>query len=144
MPGAFLKGEIMPNHHRYLTPTIVQAWQVSKACSMATCVSVLNLGHVVLVRDSKNGVDPEQPIIELGSARWTEFVDVVAVRGGFDGRAGDPVAGGGVEVVTRGGQVYLTDLESGNTLGFTNEEWQAFCVGARAGEFDFGTDPILT
>lgn len=131
----------MPSYFRHLRPNVLSAWQVSSACSMSTCVSVLNLGHVVLIRDSKNGADAEQPIIELGSQRWANFVAAVAGAGEFDGSTDVPVTGGGVEVVAEdAGSILLSDATTGTTLRFTDDEWQAFADGVRAGEFDVGSE----
>lgn len=43
-----------------------------------------------------------------------------------------------VEVEDAGhGQIIMRDTKSGEELTFTHEEWEAFLLGAKAGEFDF-------
>ncbi|MGQ4618209.1 DUF397 domain-containing protein [Nocardia sp. R7R-8] len=95
------------------------------------CVEVRFDGDAVLIRDSKYRRDPanrpaDEPVITVTAAEWTAFLDAVRTRGRSNGELrAHPVADG--HTALRHGAV---------TLVYTPEEWNAFLLGAHAGEFD--------
>ena len=126
----------MSRYHRYLSRQLLAEWQVSRACSMSTCIAVLDLDTRVLVRDSKLGDDRQQPILELSPEQWSEFVRSVASL------PDEPLAGavlvmaGGITVsLQENASVDIYQVETNIGLNFTPDEWRAFRAGVQAGEF---------
>jgi hypothetical protein len=127
----------MSMYQELLSGRLPVTWQVSAACSATACVAVLDIGSLVLVRDSKNGVDPEQPLIEVAKGDWLDFtLRAMGVKELAD--LGGRVPAGGLEVaLANEGFVTLRCCASDTTLEFTVEEWEAFAKGVKGGEFSF-------
>ncbi|MFE9579557.1 DUF397 domain-containing protein [Nocardia sp. NPDC006044] len=95
------------------------------------CVEVRFDGDAVLIRDSKYRRNPanhpaDEPIITVTAGEWTTFLGSVCASG--------PAPGALTAHTTADGH---TTLRHGSTaLGYTPQEWDAFLLGARDGEFD--------
>lgn len=95
------------------------------------CVEVRFDGDAVLIRDSKYRRDPanrtaEEPVITVTAAEWTAFLDAVRTCGRSDGELSAHPAADGHTALRHGGVA----------LVYTQEEWDAFLLGAHDGEFD--------
>ncbi|MFI6042013.1 DUF397 domain-containing protein [Nocardia sp. NPDC051321] len=95
------------------------------------CVEVRFDGDAVLVRDSKYRRDPanhpaDEPIITITAREWTAFLDALHTPGRTPGALTAHTAADGHTVLRHGGTV----------LSYTPQEWDAFLLGARDGEFD--------
>jgi hypothetical protein len=95
------------------------------------CVEVRFDGDAVLIRDSKYRRDPanrpgDEPVITVTAAEWTAFLDAVRTGGRSNGELRAHPAADGHTALRHGGI----------TLTYTPEEWDAFLLGARDGEFD--------
>ncbi|KAA8890531.1 DUF397 domain-containing protein [Nocardia colli] len=95
------------------------------------CVEVRFDGDAVLVRDSKYRRNPanhpaDEPIITVTAREWTTFLDSVRVPGRPSGALIAHTRADGHTTLEHGGTV----------LGYTPQEWDAFLLGARDGEFD--------
>lgn len=109
--------------------------KATRSSSSSSCVEVAPAGPVMLVRDSKflnnpanQGLEHQQPIIEIPTSRWSHFLQLVldgATAGGKD----LPI----IEYHTDGRVSLRVDPLA---LIYTPAEWDAFCDGVRKGEFD--------
>jgi len=102
----------------------------ASACASSSCVEVGCDANLVHVRDSK---DPDGPVITYTADEWREHV-VDEIKGGgwlpeYTYRTGDG------EVVVR-----RNPIDRG--LTFTEDEWDAFVEGVRAGEFDYARPAV--
>ncbi|MFE3280541.1 DUF397 domain-containing protein [Nocardia sp. NPDC059239] len=101
--------------------------------SSSSCVEVSITPAEVRIRDSKYLRDPRndearQPIVIVAAEYWPDFLRAVENR--------TPAGHDGLPAI-----FYETDgaasIRSGTvTLAYTRQEWEAFCAGVRAGEFD--------
>jgi hypothetical protein len=116
---------------------LLPQWQISAACSTSTCVAVLDFGPLVLVRDSKNGADPDQPLIEIEKDDWGSLMMAVAECRGLV-EVDSPIRARDVEIQRVDGRVVVFQTKaSGVVLRFSSEEWEAFASGVALGEFLF-------
>ncbi|WP_405159766.1 DUF397 domain-containing protein [Nocardia sp. NBC_01499] len=95
------------------------------------CVEVRFDGDAVLVRDSKYRRDPanclaDEPIITVTAREWTLFLDTLRASGRTPGALTAHTAADGNTMLRHGTTV----------LGYTPQEWNAFLLGVRDGEFD--------
>ncbi|WP_406268356.1 DUF397 domain-containing protein [Nocardia sp. NBC_00881] len=95
------------------------------------CVEVRFDGDAVLIRDSKYRRNPahrtaEEPVIIVTAAEWTAFLDLLRTHGRPEGELSTHTAANG----------HTTLRHGKTTLTYTPEEWEAFLLGARDGEFD--------
>lgn len=95
------------------------------------CVEVRFDGDAVLVRDSKYRRDPanhpaDEPIITVTAQEWTAFLGALHTPGRTPGALTTRTAADGHTVLRHGSTV----------LRYTPQEWDAFLLGARDGEFD--------
>ncbi|MBF6100164.1 DUF397 domain-containing protein [Nocardia cyriacigeorgica] len=81
--------------------------------------------HEVYVRHSKR---PDAGTIAFTASDWTALIGQV--------RAGSFDLTGGVTVQKDGTETILHARDTGVTLRFDQDEWEAFIAGADAGEFD--------
>ncbi|GAA5106591.1 DUF397 domain-containing protein [Nocardia iowensis] len=95
------------------------------------CVEVRFDGDAVLIRDSKYRRNPanrpaDEPVITVTAREWTTFLDTLRLRERTPGVLTAHTAADG-----------HTTLRHGDTvLDYTPQEWDAFLLGVRDGEFD--------
>ncbi|QBS42225.1 DUF397 domain-containing protein [Nocardia sp. CS682] len=95
------------------------------------CVEVRFDGDAVLIRDSKYRRDPahrpaDEPIITVTAREWSAFLDALRTAHRPPGALTASTAADG-----------HTTLRHGTTvLRYTPQEWDAFLLGVRDGEFD--------
>lgn len=111
------------------TPNATAAWRRSSKCSMGSCVEVLLTDDWVFIRDSKqNDLGADQPLIPVDPPIWKSFLEEIH---------GVATVGSNGTLAVKfldNGWVQLSDIHTGTSLSYDEEEWAAFTAGVTLGE----------
>ncbi|MGH7487673.1 MAG: DUF397 domain-containing protein [bacterium] len=111
----------MPTAHRRA------GWRKSTYSAQANgCVQVDLTNAGVEIKHSKIG---DSPVISFTGEQWSRWLDEVVSDQLTDGN-------GAVTVLTRPGSWTVREVMTGTELVFDDQEWTAFRLGAKDGEFD--------
>ncbi len=107
----------------------------SRSNGGCTCVETMFTLELVLIRDSKYSLDPDndpklQPILSVTHAQWSQFIEAIhnGITTTFDtALCATPTADGGMTLTTSDSDVVLT---------YNEAEVDAFIGGVRQHEFD--------